>query len=237
MFHIALCDKDPAKIKSLTHNIQSCPDPPDTICIHPFTEAEELVDECRDGARYSLVILETMTGAPKSMDTARVIRSYDKQVPIMMVSPTNQYCAEGYEIPLYRYHENPIPVETLWSDLKNLMAEPLFPQTSSLVFRNWEGIHKILMKDILYLMTTENRLVVKTATEEYSLRGSITATAKKLNRYHFYRCHKSYLVNLHHIRSLTGEEVHLDTGEALPVAKKRARNLRIFLENTMGEKI
>lgn len=237
MFHIALCDKDPAKIKSLTHHIQACPDPPDTICIHPFTETEELVDECRSGARYSLVILETMTAAPKSMDAARTIRSYDKQVPIMVVSPTIQYCAEGYEIPLYRYHENPIPVETLWSDLKNLMTEPLFPQTHSLVFTNWEGIHKVLMKDILYLQTVNNHLIVKTAKEEYSMRGAITATERKLARYHFFRCHKSYLVNLHHIRSLTGEQIRLDTGETLPVARKKAHNLRISLQNALGETI
>lgn len=237
MFHIALCDKDPASIKTLTRTIQAYPDPPDTICVHPFSQTEELVEECRDGARYSLVILETMTTQPKDLETARTIRSYDKQVPIMVVAPTDQYCAEGYKIPLYRYHQNPVPVETLWSDLETLMTEVTFPQTTSLVFRNWEGTHKVLMKDILYMQSVDYQLIIKTTTKTYSMRGTIRSIERKLERYHFLRCHKSYIVNVHRIIALTGEELQLDTGECLPIARKRAKALREAFERSVGETI
>lgn len=237
MFHIALYDKDPASIRTLTHTLQAYPDPPDTICVHPFSRSDDLVKECREGARYNLVILETMTAQARDLEAAQSIRTYDKQVPIMMVTSTNQYCAEGYKIPLYRYHQNPVPVETLWQDLEALLTDVPFPQTTSLMFHNWEGTHKVLMKDILYLQSIGCQLLIKTTRKEYSMRGSIRSIERKLERYHFIRCHKSYLINMHRVTALTGEELQLDTGEILPIARKRSKKLRLCFEKCVGETI
>ena len=69
------------------------------------------------------------------------------------------------------------------------------------------------------------------------MRGSIKSIERKLERYHFVRCHKSYIVNVHRITSLTGEGLQLDSGEWLPVAHKRAKVLREAFDRSVGETI
>lgn len=63
--------------------------------------------------------------------------------------------------------------------------------------------------DILYLETRDRLLHYHTATDTWSVRGSLLKAEKDLAAYHFARCNQCYLVNLRHVRGVQDDLVQV----------------------------
>lgn len=58
---------------------------------------------------------------------------------------------------------------------------------------------------------------------KYQIYEKLDWVEEKLSGFHFLRIHKSYLVNMKHIRKINNYTAFLDTGEELPVPRSRFR--------------
>ena len=54
--------------------------------------------------------------------------------------------------------------------------------------------------------------------------------AEALPRNRFVYCHRSIVVNLEHVRSVSAAEITLDNGSTLPVSRRRLADLREALD-------
>ncbi|MEM9886198.1 MAG: LytTR family DNA-binding domain-containing protein [Bacteroidota bacterium] len=92
----------------------------------------------------------------------------------------------------------------------------------------------IKLKEILYLSSDQNYNHIHTFHQKNGLiRGSLSKISVLLEKYHFFRIHKSYLVNLNHLEKATlsntrktlgtGGEVHLATSIVLPLARNQRK--------------
>ncbi|MDR0928824.1 MAG: LytTR family transcriptional regulator DNA-binding domain-containing protein, partial [Oscillospiraceae bacterium] len=83
---------------------------------------------------------------------------------------------------------------------------PVQPQRAEgrLMLRHREGVHFLNMDDIL-LVQRENRATVLYTVGEgrYVTSDALGEMEEKLDAKRFYRCHKSYIINLNHIESIT----------------------------------
>ena len=59
---------------------------------------------------------------------------------------------------------------------------------------------------ILYVEVMAHYLIYHTADAEYKVRASMKEHEDALKGYHFARCHKSYLINLKHLKSINASE-------------------------------
>ena len=60
----------------------------------------------------------------------------------------------------------------------------------------------------------------------YQLYGKLDQIEIKLERYGFLRIHKSFLVNMKHVRKVSNYLVTLDSGEELPVPRLRFHKVK-----------
>lgn len=60
---------------------------------------------------------------------------------------------------------------------------------------------------------------------------------ESLSEQSFFRIHKSYVVNLKHIRNIFKDTVTLENGEALPLSRHRSKELRQQFLSYMKENI
>ncbi len=61
-------------------------------------------------------------------------------------------------------------------------------------------------EEILYVEVMAHYLIYHTADREYRVRASMKEHEDSLRGYHFARCHKSYLINLRHLKNITASE-------------------------------
>ncbi|MGP2528477.1 LytR/AlgR family response regulator transcription factor [Acidaminococcus sp. LBK-2] len=235
MFHIALCDNDRTCIAQLTHYIHQLPHPTDAMKIYSFSNGKALIETCRRKIHFNLVVLGAFQGEHLHLKIARALRHYDSFVPIMVISNDIQDSLAGYEIPLYRYYHRSVAPFLFQRDLQQLMGSHSYPQNRSYLFSNWEGLHHVLLKEILYFKSEGSRILLATQQGCFIYRESIKALEVRLQRYNFLRIHRSYMVNLHWIRNIRGEEVTLLNGRILPLAKHRSKMLRESMVRRLGQ--
>jgi DNA-binding LytR/AlgR family response regulator len=79
----------------------------------------------------------------------------------------------------------------------------------------------IPIHEIKYFESNLRKLIIVTSQEKYE-------TYKKLSEVDtgslsgFVRCHKSFLVNLTHVKSMSDNQFVLCSGESIPIAQRRA---------------
>ena len=84
----------------------------------------------------------------------------------------------------------------------------------------------IVINDILYIETVKRNVLIHTNRGDYSYSNTITQLETDLGEYGFYRCHKSYLVNLSCIERINSSEVFLSGGDSIVISVKRVTELK-----------
>jgi len=90
--------------------------------------------------------------------------------------------------------------------------------------------------DILYVVARDDRTFLQTAEEFLPTQFTLTELEKRLSRSGFFRAHRSYLVNLQHVKEVipfTRDSFTLrlkdEAGTQIPLSKSSARELRKLL--------
>ncbi len=90
--------------------------------------------------------------------------------------------------------------------------------------------------EILFALAQDNKAYLQTATELYPTQFTLSELEKRLSRSGFFRAHRSYLVNLQHVKEVipyTRDSYSLRLKDAanseIPLSKSAARELRDLL--------
>lgn len=140
----------------------------------------------------------------------------------------------GYEVRAFRY----ILKRDLQTDLNAILPLALkqLNQETLPIQVNGEII-KVPLDDILYLEVQQHNVTVVTRKltsdrkqKEYDFYASLTDLEERLEPLGFLRIHKSYLVNMKHLKKFQCREATLDNGMILRVGEKSyAENKQKFL--------
>ena len=100
------------------------------------------------------------------------------------------------------------------------MANSSAENTFSL--RTDTGILNVKPSQIHYFEHNSRKVIISTDQGEYLGNYTLKELSSKFRPYFFDSPHKSYLVNLNHIRYIKGFDIYLDSGTILPLAQKKA---------------
>lgn len=197
-----------------------------------FKSGEELLENYKKGIDIILldIIMDNLTG----MEVAREIRKFDNEVEIIFITSLVDYIQEGYEVRAYRYIIKPIEYEELEKHILSCISELSRDNKNYIVIKEKNEVHKILVDEITYVEIIRRDMTIHTVKRKYEIKMTLKRMEKELSKYDFFRCHKSYLVNMNHIQSLKRDSVLVNKSE-VPVSKHRMKNLKVKLASTLGE--
>ena len=86
----------------------------------------------------------------------------------------------------------------------------------------------IPLETIAYFESNYRTIIVHTQYQTYKFYDQLNAVEKRLEQYHFLRCHQSYLVNLDWITDYDGKNIQV--GEAtIPISYKNLKSVKEYL--------
>jgi ABC-2 type transport system ATP-binding protein len=96
-------------------------------------------------------------------------------------------------------------------------------------------IRLLPLTEVIYCYANGNRTVVVTAGGELSSHAGLRRLAERLEPWGFFRCHRAYVVNLGHIRSVipwtrNAYSLLLEGNREIPLSKHRVTALRRMLD-------
>lgn len=235
MVSILICDDDIVmlnRIKSVIELVLA--DTKTKARIHAFSDAEQISDQILSGCDIALLDIDFDKANYNGMDVARRLRTLRSDTVIIFVTNFIEYAPEGYEVQAFRYVlKKDIPEDLVASFL--LALKQINKETLKIKV-NGEIIN-IPCNDVLYLEVRQHCVtayVQKSVTDknykEYNFYASLSELEQQLEPQGFLRIHKSYLVNMKHLKKFQCREATLDNGMTLRVGEKSyAENKQKYL--------
>lgn len=235
MLNILICDDDKTMVEAMASVVENVLAETDKKAkIHTFTDAALVSDQILSGCDIALLDIDFDEAGYNGMDIARRLRTLRSDTVLIFVTNFIEYAPEGYEVQAFRYvlkrdiHSDLKP--NLLLALKNLNKETLPIQVNG-------EIINLALDDILYLEVQQHNVtaIMRQQTQgkkrmEYTFYASLSDLEQRLEPLGFLRIHKSYLVNMKHLKKFQCKEATLDDGTTLRVGEKSySENKRKYL--------
>ena len=191
----------------------------ETYELHHFFSGEEVLEAepCWD-----ILFLDIRMPGIDGIETAHRLNQEDRQYKIVIITCIEEVFKEAFRIGAYRFVTKPICTEEIWEALSAVRAS-LLEKKEVIVFRDKKK-YSICQKDIFYISGKGSETEVY--TKAYSFRSdlSLNGWEKQLDEKMFFRCHRSYIVNLSKIKEID-EKIHLLDGEMILLSRRRRRKI------------
>ena len=179
-------------------------------------ELLSLVEKYKPQVCFLDVEMPGMTG----LECAKAIQDTDPRTIVVFATAHDDYMAQAFEVYAFDYMVKPFKMERVMKTLerirsvkfpveeqiKEALPAPKVGAAASgrIMLHHKEGVNFVNQSDIL-LVQRENRSTVLYATEgrRFETSEALGDMEARLNPQIFFRCHKSYIINLNVIDSIT----------------------------------
>ena len=127
---------------------------------------------------------------------------FDEEVEIIFMTSYPEYMQKGYEVRAYRYLLKPIKEDDIRNNIISLIELLKVERSKYLCISTKDNIHRIAINSIVYIETERPNLIINTISSSYKSKITMKNIETYLNDYNFFRCHKSYLINLMKVNML-----------------------------------
>lgn len=168
-------------------------------------EFENPIDALKyiESNNVDVVFLDINMPELDGMTLGKIINRFNKEIKLIFISAYKDYAVEAFEIKAFDYILKPYSEERINNVLNNLAEE--FSKNSSAIKDS--NITKITVNldskmfvlstnDILYIEADEKETHIFTENGMYSSKMKISQLESVLTDNLFFRCHRSYIVNI-----------------------------------------
>lgn len=166
---------------------------------------------------FDVIFMDYQMEALNGIETARKIRSSNKNSIIIFVSAYPDVALDTFEVDAFRFLAKPINKEKLFRSLDDYLKEE---KVQFLIFKTNNGSIKIKESDIIYCESVRRHTIIHTADESYEILTNLRDIEKQLSKEKFMRCHKSFIISFYHIRSYDNNEITLDNNCKAYIGRK-----------------
>lgn len=221
MVRIAICDDEPHMsdlIRTMASDFFRAKNT--EIAILQFSCGEELL-KC--GQRIDILFLDIQMKGMNGMETARKLRAGQFRGFLVFITVLKEMVFQSFEVQAYDYLVKPIDadqfertMERLWGSMKS------FREVSLLVQKGYES-RILYLEEIVYCESIDRKIYLHLVSGEVvDYYDRIEHLETKLDD-SFFRCHRSYLINLKYLKSYKNGLAYLEGGEEIPVSRLRSR--------------
>ncbi|HBH0704380.1 TPA: response regulator transcription factor, partial [Clostridioides difficile] len=233
MYRIVICEDDITQIAFLRECIlKSLEGISSQIELFEFNSGEELLETNLEG--IDIFFLDIKMLQLTGMDVAKIIRETNDTSEIIFITSIVDYIQEGYKVRAYRYLLKPIDFGDLNESILSCISDIIKKRENFMLIENKGIINKILINSIMYIEVRKKVLTIHTKNDTYYTKNSMDKIELELEKYNFFRCHKSYLINLEYIQFICKKTVVIND-EDVPVSKYRMADLKKKLTYVLGD--
>ena len=170
------------------------------------------------------------------MKTAQLFRKKVSAKILIFVSSSREYVFEAYDVEAFQYLLKPVDDRKLKSVLQKAVHKTEIRSQEFIIVSRERQKKKLFLDDIYYFEIKGRVVDVHGPEGIFTYYEQIGELENKLQDKGFFRCHKSYLINLKYVDGYNRKEVILENGKKIVIAKRRydefvQKVLKVMREN------
>lgn len=241
MIKVAFCDDDASALSEISALLDLyCEKTEQDITYATFSSSLELLSEIEKGMRFDILFLDVMIPGENGVSTAKEIRQRDNVVKIIFLTSSAEFAVQSYAVDAYYYKMKPIGEEDFFWLMDSALGECLKTKQRSLVLRCKNGITRIDLSKLKYCEVIGRTLVFHMEDGKVLEKmGSMDELCSQLIQYdNFLRPHRSFLVNMEYIQSISHKIILMDNLVEIPIPHGKCSEIKNkYLEYAFNRKL
>lgn len=234
MLQVAVCDDEIIECCNMAKRIKKIMEEMKIPCIiRQFRSGGELLQALES---FDIVFLDIMMQEPDGMTTAQILRERAFDKILVFVSSSREYVFEAYDVEAFQYLLKPVGDRKLKSVLQKAVRKTESRSQGFIIVSRERQKKKLFLDDIYYFEIRGRIVDVHGPEGIFTYYEQIGELENKLRDKNFFRCHKSYLINLKYVDGYNRQEAVMENGEKIVIAKRRydkfvQKVLKVMREN------
>lgn len=159
---------------------------------------------------------------------------------VIITSAHEEYALKGFDLDVVDYLLKPIPFQRFLKAVNKvhsiLRIDSIDEEDVYIFVKSEKLLKKIYIKDILYIESMENYIIIHTPLSKEIVNTRLKSIVVSLPERNFLQVHRSYVVNLSHIKAIEGNLL-LVGGNKIPVARQlREEVYNVIINNHLVSK-
>lgn len=219
MLWIAVCDDEVMECSKIAAKIRGILEEMDVSCtIRQFYSGQELLQSSES---FDIIFLDVIMGGLDGMRTAQIAREKAFNKLLVFISASRDYVFDAYDVEAFQYLLKPIEDKKLKRVLQKAVLKTQERSQAFLIVSRDRQKKKLFLDDIYYFEIRGRMIDAHGTGGIFSYYEQIGLLERELQGKGFFRCHKSYLVNLKYVDVYNRQELVLDNGERIAIARRR----------------
>lgn len=213
---ILVCDDLPEERANLIRKLRAYEQTHDAeLEIETVSDGAELIAKWQPD-RWEIIFLDIYMPHLNGIEAARQLRKVDIRCEIVFVTTSRDHGMEGYALKAMDYLTKPYSQQ----DVDGAMDWYIRKQSEKrreLTVRTADGNEDLPLKDVCYIESRGHTCDIHLNGRVVRVRRSIDELSAELSDA-FFRCHKSFLVNLAHASGIDGNRFRMDNGDSVSIS-------------------
>jgi len=224
MLKIAICDDsiaDLSNVVSIIGDYQALQRDKNNMKYTAFNNAVDLIAAMESGQQYDLVLLDILMPFMTGMDAAKEIRQFNQDIKIIFMTSSPEFAVESYSVDAYYYALKPVWKEKLFILLDKVITESEIRSGASFLIKSKTGLTRIYIARLEFAEVI-GRTILYHLTDGSAIEaiGSMNELEKELlSTPSFIKTHRSYIINMGQIDTISQREIKMQSHALVPLAK------------------
>lgn len=226
MLKIAICDDQ----KIMRNDVKKCLDDysfqRDLDIV--YREFSTGLDFLRDKSHFDLVILDYRLSEDSQINglaVAKKLRSHNKGVSIIFLTSYPKVVFSSFEVDTFRFLVKPLEPEKLFKALDDYLKTT--DKNDIPLAVKLDGVNTVLnAKKIRYLEGQGKYSLIHTGDDKFECHELMSDLENRLPEDYFFRCHRSFVVNMKYVTAYDSTQIFLRGGQTVPVSKRKLEEFK-----------
>lgn len=224
MIRIAICDDSHAFLQETKFTIDNWDGSPRNIVTELYEDGDALISAHLKNP-FDIILLDVVMPILNGIEAAKEIRDNDKNVKIVFLTSSPEFAVDSYTVKASNYLLKPLNSENLFSCLNEIISE-IHTVSKYITVKGLHASHRIPLSDIEYV-EAQGKHIIFSLTQNRVIESLVPLYAYDdllLIDDGFFKCHRSYIVNINRIESYSHSEIVMNSGCIIPISRSSQKD-------------
>ncbi len=194
-----------------------------------FSNGEDLLNT---DITPDIIFLDIKMGGISGIETARILRKKLIRSKIIFLTAYKEYVFEAFDVDASHYLIKPVNTDKLEAVLDHVIGQLRALHEEYLTIQSGSSIQRFSYSEILYLEVRNRKVTIHTRNTDLEFYQQLETLEKTLPT-QFFRCHRSFIVNMDSVMRLSKTDIFLSNGECIPISKRKYYDFSIAFMKQM----
>ncbi len=184
----------------------------------------------------AILFLDIQMKGTDGMETARILRRRGFKGYLIFITVLRETVFEAFEVQAYDYLVKPIEHSRFQKTMERVLASMQSAGEANLLVQRGYESRLVPFDEIIFCEIIDRKVYLHLASLEIvDYYDRIENLETKLDG-RFFRCHRSFLINLQYLRSYKNQTAYMEGGKQIPVSRLRSKEFSGVILRYMKER-